>query len=255
MSYLTGLTNPNSDKDVRQALTPLNEMLVRNRCAGVMLRHLNKNDKTSQALYRGMASVAFGALARTGFAVAKDPDSAGGYVFAPTKNNVSRYPASLKYRIADVDLGDGFTTSRIEWHGESERSAEELVTAFGAEASKAANTEQLLAQWLGDGPILSDELWERAQEAGIAFRTYRRVKEDVLHCRAGQYKNRCTPTCPSTCACGSSCAHSSTSRPPGTSIQVQASRPQLQEAKPTRPLRQGAKPRLRARAKCQNLDT
>ena len=31
MSCLTGLTNANSDKDVRQALTPLNEVLVRTR--------------------------------------------------------------------------------------------------------------------------------------------------------------------------------------------------------------------------------
>jgi len=190
MSYLTGLTNPNSDKDVRQALTPLNEMLVRNRCAGIMLRHFNKDNKTSQALYRGMASIAFGALARTGFAVAKDPDSPGGFVFAPTKNNIARYPSSLKYRIADVDLGDGFKTSRIEWQGESQRSAEELVTAFGAEASKAQTAEQMLREWLADGPTLSDDLWARCQEQSISFATYRRVKDVKLRCRAGQYKAR-----------------------------------------------------------------
>jgi putative DNA primase/helicase len=190
MSYLTGLTNPNSDKDVRQALSPLNEMLVRNRCAGIMLRHFNKDNKTSQALYRGMASIAFGALARTGFAVAKDPDAAGGFVFAPTKNNLARYPASLKYRIVEVDLGDGFKTSRIEWQGESQRSAEELVTAFGAEASKAQTAEQMLREWLANGPGLSDDLWARAQEASISFATYRRVKEVTLRCRAGQFKGR-----------------------------------------------------------------
>jgi hypothetical protein len=190
MSYLSGLTNPNSDKDVRQALTPLNEMLVRNRCAGIMLRHFNKDNKTSQALYRGMASIAFGALARTGFAVAKDPDSPGGFVFAPTKNNIARYPAALRYLIADVDLGDGFKTSRIEWQGESHRSAEELVTAFGAEASKTTDAERLLRQWLADGPILSDRLLDLAREATISFATYRRVKEDVIKCRAGQHKGR-----------------------------------------------------------------
>jgi putative DNA primase/helicase len=190
MSYLTGIANPNSDKDVRQALTPVNEVLVRNRCAGTMLRHFNKQDKTSQALYRGMASIAFGALARSGFAVAKDPDAPGGFIFAPTKNNIARYPAALKYQIADVDLGQGFLTSRIEWHGESERTAEELVTAFGAEKSKAANAEQLIAGWLDDGPILSDALLDHAREAGISFATYRRVKEDALKCKAGQHKGR-----------------------------------------------------------------
>jgi len=190
MPCLTGLTNPNSDKDVRQAVTPLNPMLVRTRCAGVMLRHFNKNDKVSNALYRGLASIAFGALARTGFAVAKDPDDPTGFVFAPTKNNIARYPAALKYRIVDVDLGDGFKTSRIEWQGESQRSAEELVTAFGAEASKTADAEQLLGQWLADGPVLSDDLWDRANDAGISFRTYRRVKEVALHCKAGQHKGR-----------------------------------------------------------------
>jgi len=190
MSCLTGLTNPNSDKDVRQALTPINDVLVRTGCAGVMLRHFNKSDKVSNALYRGMASIAFGALARTGFAVAKDPDEAGGFVLAPTKNNIAVYPAALRYRIIDVDLGDGFHTSRIDWQGESQRSAEELVTAFGAEASKAADAEQLLGQWLAAGPVLSDVLLERAKEAGISFRTYRRVKEEVLRCGAGQHRGR-----------------------------------------------------------------
>jgi putative DNA primase/helicase len=189
MSCLTGLTNANSDKDVRQAVTPLNPVLVRTSCAGVMLRHFNKSDKVSNALYRGMASIAFGALARTGFAVAKDPDSPGGLVFAPMKNNIAAYPPALKYRIVDVDLGDGFHTSRIEWQGESQRSAEELVTAFGAEASKAADAEQLLDQWLADGPVLSDVLLERAKEAGVSFITYRRAK-DRLRCAAGQHKGR-----------------------------------------------------------------
>ncbi|TMC46846.1 MAG: hypothetical protein E6J20_20560 [Chloroflexi bacterium] len=190
MTVLTGLTNPNSDKDVRQALTPLNEVLIRNRCFGAFRRHFNKNDKTSQALYRGMASVAFGALARTGFAVAKDPDSPGGFVFAPTKNNLARFPPALKYRIVDVDLGDGFHTSRIEWQGESQRTADELVTAFGGEQSKTVEAEQLLRHWLEKGPVLSDRLLDLAKEAGISFATYRRVKEDVLRCKAGQHKGR-----------------------------------------------------------------
>jgi putative DNA primase/helicase len=189
MSALSGLTNPNSDKEVRQALTPLNEMLVRTSCAGVMLRHFNKSDKVANALYRGMASIAFGALARTGFAVAKDPDSPGGFVFAPTKNNIARFPAALKYGIEDVDLGDGFMTSRIEWQGESQRSAEELVTAFGGATSKGEDAERLLAQWLADGPVPSDSLKDRCSEAGIAFATYRRAK-DTLNCQAGQYKGR-----------------------------------------------------------------
>lgn len=189
MSALTAITNPNSDKDVRQALTPLNEVLVRNRCAGLMLRHFNKTDKVSQALYRGMASIAFGALARSGFAVAKDPDAQDGYIFAPTKNNISRYPSSLKYQIADVDLGNGFNTSRIEWRGESQRSAEELVTAFGADKSKAADAEQMIAGWLDKGPMLSDVLLDRCKEAGISFATYRRAQESI-GCKHGQHKSK-----------------------------------------------------------------
>src|SRR5450759_2960376 len=103
---------------------------------------------------------------------------------------ISRYPKALKYQIADVDLGEGFLTSRIEWHGESQRTAEELTTAFGAAQSKATEAEQLIAGWLDDGPILSDTLLDRAREVGISFATYRRVKEDALKCKAGQHKGR-----------------------------------------------------------------
>jgi len=190
MSYLTGLTNPNSDKDVRQALTPLNEMLVRNRCAGIMLRHFNKGDKVANAVYRGMASIAFSALARTGFSVAKDPDVPGGFLLASNKNNIAKTPATLRYRIVDADLGEGFETSRIEWTGESHRTADEVVTAFGAEASKAQTAEQMLREWLAAGPTLSDDLWARCEDASISWATYRRVKEKVLRCDAGQHKGR-----------------------------------------------------------------
>jgi hypothetical protein len=64
------------------------------------------------------------------------------------------------------------------------------VTAFGAEASKAQTAEQMLREWLAKGPVMSDTLLDRTKEASISFATYRRVKEDVLHCRAGQYKGR-----------------------------------------------------------------
>jgi len=190
MSALSGLTNPNSDKEVRQAVTPLNAILAPNRATGVMLRHFNKNDKVSNALYRGQASIAFAALARTGFTVAKDPDHQGEFLLAPSKTNIGRYPATLRYRIADVDLGDGFKTSRIEWQGESARSADELVTAFGVAASKTEEAERLLREWLAKGPVLSDALWDQAKDAGIAFATYRRVTEDVLRTRSGQFKGR-----------------------------------------------------------------
>jgi AAA domain-containing protein len=190
MSALSGLTNPNSDKEVRQAITPLNAILASSRAAGVMLRHFNKNDKVANALYRGQASIAFGALARTGFTVAKDPDHPGEFLFASSKTNIGRYPPTLRYLIADVDLGDGFKTSRIEWQGESSRNADELVTAFGVATSKSEEAERLLREWLGKGPVLSDKLWDQAREAGITWATYRRVTEDVLSTRSGQFKAR-----------------------------------------------------------------
>src|SRR5260370_34159613 len=78
-AFLSDTVNANSEHDVRRALTPLVEMLECTGCAGLSARHLNKQDRVANALYRGLGSIGFRAVARTVLGVLKGPHHAHTY--------------------------------------------------------------------------------------------------------------------------------------------------------------------------------
>ena len=59
VAFLAGELNANRDQDVRRALAPLRAMLEDTGCAAVLIRHLNKDSKSSNAIYRGGGSIGF----------------------------------------------------------------------------------------------------------------------------------------------------------------------------------------------------
>lgn len=185
MPYMSAALNANKDGDVRKALTPLAEVLERENCTGLLLRHLNKDSKTENALYRGLHSIAFIALARAGMAVAKDPDQRDHMILAMTKSNLGPKPANLRYTIEEVNLGQDargkdIMTSRIGWRGESSHSANTLITAFGKDAPRQGAAE-LLADMIirPNTEVPVDEIRAAAASAGIAWITLRRAADEL----------------------------------------------------------------------------
>ena len=180
-AFLSDSANANSEHDVRRAMTPLVEMLERTGCAGVALRHLNKQDRVPNALYRGLGSIGFSALARTVFGVAKDPEQPDTYVFSVLKNNLGIKPRSQRYRIEGVTLTEGsqiIPTSRITWGEETDQMVEDLMIAFGRPRPRTA-AKDLLAELLADGPVDSKLIFEAADEHGIPPATLKRAKKEM----------------------------------------------------------------------------
>lgn len=110
----------NVDSEVRAALLPLDDMVRRLVCSGVLVRHFNKGDGGGNALYRGGGSIAFSAACRTTFVVGPHPDAAGDggedvHVFAPVKNNLRKLAPSLAYTIT-ADAPDAWP--HIAWDRE-----------------------------------------------------------------------------------------------------------------------------------------
>lgn len=183
MPYIAGSLNANRDGDVRRALAPLGDALERTACTASMLRHLSKDDKTGNALYRGLSSIAFIAVSRGGMVVAKDPDEAGRYILAPNKGNLGPRQKALRYGIEEARLGPDhrgreIVTSRIVWHGESDHTASKLVTAFGKEPPRQS-AAQLLTALLADGAMESKRIYEAAEADGISNKTLLRAKSEL----------------------------------------------------------------------------
>ena len=181
MPYITTALDTHRDQGVRQALTPLAEMLARTRCTGELLRHFNKDDRVSNALYRGSGSIAFSAMARVAMVVAKDKDSGDRLLMMP-KNNLAEKARSRRYRVEAVDLGlddDGvpIETSRVVFGEESDQVADDLITAFGRLEKRAETAETFLLRVLAGGPVESELVIEQGRDAGISRSTLFRTKK------------------------------------------------------------------------------
>lgn len=90
-SFIPSRLNERNDTDVRSLLRPLTEVAARRGVAVLLLKHLNKpagGGGGGKAVHRVGGSVAWVNAVRVAFAVAHDPQTAGGKVFVPLKANI-----------------------------------------------------------------------------------------------------------------------------------------------------------------------
>jgi hypothetical protein len=168
MAYLAA--DANGDQKVRRALTPLRNIAERANSAIVMVRHLVKRGG-KHAMYRGSGSIGIIGAARSAVLVARSPSDEAFRVLAQVKNNLSVYPPSLLFEPVDVD-GE----VAIEWRGETELSANDLLSS-GPVEDRLGEAMAFLAEVLKQGPIPQQEIRRRAIDAAIALRTLERAKE------------------------------------------------------------------------------
>ncbi len=181
-AYLGGEFDTYRDHDIRRALKQLARLAEETRCTILCIRHLNKQGG-GKAIYRGGASIAFTAAARVVLLASEDPTDESRRVLAVIKCNVAAKAVSLAYQITDAPEG----SSRVEWKGSVDVSADELVTAITAEErSQIEEAKDVIDDALADGKRPEEEVWKKVRAAGISKRTYRRARESLgLTQRAG----------------------------------------------------------------------
>jgi hypothetical protein len=171
-----------SDQSVRRLLYPLSRLADRHQTAVLMNRHLNKKS-AGCSLYRGTGSIAFLAACRSGWLVARNPDSPATCVLAQLKNNLAPPQPSLAYQMQLQ--ADGPPT--LSWLGESSLTADKLLggRAAGPLPSARERARDFLLGFLEDGPRTTREIWQASQEQDISHRTLERAKAElqVRSCR------------------------------------------------------------------------
>ena len=181
VAYLGVDIDSHRDQDVRRAIAPVQRMAERLGVAIIGIRHLNKTQGSSP-IYRGGGSIAIIGAARAGFLVGRDPDDPETRVFAPTKCNLARMPASLQFTVIEVAKtlanGEQITISKIAWRGQSDRSASELLTP-ASEEDKSAQDDAVdfLQEVLWDGPKPTKQVQLEAKRRGLSWRTINRAKQ------------------------------------------------------------------------------
>jgi len=152
------------------------------------IAHFNKKDDVKSALLRVSDSMAWVAGPRHAYAVLDDPEDRNSKLFIKVKNNVAadkralRYGIGLKEKVGhDLALDKDIDAPFIVWHPQHvEVTANEAMQAAdGGSAYAKREAREFLLERLEAGPVKADDLFEEAEQHGIAKITLRRAKKDL----------------------------------------------------------------------------
>jgi hypothetical protein len=103
-------------------------------------------------------------------------------VFLPVKSNLAEQVNGLKYRIISVELPGGINTSCIEWLGETDKDAfEVLAPRLTTQKDRPAieGAKDWLDRLLKKGPMKSVKVKESSKESPHAWMTIRRAAAEL----------------------------------------------------------------------------
>jgi hypothetical protein len=177
ISAYIGEADLHRDNEVRGALTPLVGVAESTGAAIILIRHLRKSGGTD-AIYRGLGSVAITALARTSMMLLRDPDDEEARVLTWPLIRVAPSPQSLRWRFGPSEPGK---PAPIVWDEiPVDLTADEVLERAEGRArpeSAGGAAEKFLLDILRDGPVLASEMQAQAIAAGINERTLKRARE------------------------------------------------------------------------------
>jgi hypothetical protein len=162
---------------VRQIFAHLNDLARTFHCGIIALRHLNKDNKSTNPLTRGMGSMGFQSAARISFLVGQHPEDKLLHVVAPIKCNVAPLPPSLSFRTGH---NEKYHTVELEWAGEVSTAAQELLVENLRPGTKASAATRLLVDQLsGKGWALAARVRDRATMLHVDEMTLTRARKTL----------------------------------------------------------------------------
>ena len=173
----------NSSK-VRRGLQPLVDFAEKFKAAVIGITHFSRGTSGREPLDRVNGSIAFGALARLVFGVAKlkDKDDKEFRVFVRIKNNIGPDGGGFRYTVEHVDIGGGVIGSKVVWGDPIEGTAMDIfqndsVAGEVGVVNAPGNAYQLLQLLLKDGPIDAKEAILKAEGHGFSKRAMQRAAQ------------------------------------------------------------------------------
>ena len=153
---------------MRSLLSKLNRIAARNRCAIVLVSHLNKSN-SGKMLYRSLGSIDIAAIARSVLMISRDED-----------NPQLRYMSQVKSSLASCGAPICFTISSdgvIQWvkDCDGQSAAPEAIYMD----SKQVTCENILLAMLSQGPVGSLEIFRYFEQIGISERTLYSAKKNL----------------------------------------------------------------------------
>jgi putative DNA primase/helicase len=187
VSAIQGDSHKNAE--VRRGLQPIVDFAAATDAAVIGITHLSKGTGGQDPVDRITGSLAFGAVTRLAFLVAREDGGDEGpsrRVITRAKSNIGPDGGGFYYDIASMALPGhpGVTTSKVQWLGVAEGTARDIIGTAEASQDEEGRSSldeacEFLLDVLTEKPLSAKEVISRAAEAGIAKRTIERAKKQA----------------------------------------------------------------------------
>jgi hypothetical protein len=200
--FLAETINTNNDASIRRALRPIGKVLRDCGCAGMFIRHMNKNTG-ADAKFRGTGTTAYQNRARIHLIAAAIPDhlsidsNGSRFGLAVVDNNLRRVDRGvLSYDVTDSEVvqSDEDFVGCIEWGDILDITANELTQRpskqRGPESVVRNKMEEILREMFAEKDTWhANEAKERWDKAGINYNATQEKKAKE-NCGVSSFKGR-----------------------------------------------------------------
>lgn len=189
MAALGADVDSHRDQDVRRVLARLARLAEQAGVCIAIIRHVRKSHG-GNAITAGGGSIGIIGQARVGLLVDRHPEDPDAAVLAVVKSNIGPLAPSLTFRKVSAEIpgknGEPISTSRLEWTGAANLTADELLSAHDdGEAGEAHDVDEWLAGLLSAGRIDRKTVIASGRDNGFPERTVGRAAK-----RLGVVKER-----------------------------------------------------------------
>ncbi len=169
-AYLGGGMDMNRANEARDMTKKLGALAEKYQCAIVLIGHMNKA-AGNKAAYRGMGSIDFFAVARSVLLVGRVEGEENIRAVVQIKNNLAAFGHPKAFALSE----DGFG-----WLGDYEITADEVLGGIAPKVNKMELAKRMLRELaLASNAVLSNEIFDMADEQGISKRTLENAKKEL----------------------------------------------------------------------------
>jgi hypothetical protein len=160
--------------EVRQILMRLVAWLQAHDAACILITHLNKPGKGTDAISRIVGSIAWATTCRVACQFYPDPDDESRSLLASPKNNLGPRAKTLAYAIKSTD-----TLATVEWLGEVDITAEQANSGEKRTPRRVLAAEFLEEQFRIKRSWLSDDLYVLGRGHGVSRSAIFEAKKEL----------------------------------------------------------------------------
>ena len=169
-AYLGGGMDMNRANEARDMTKKLGVLAEKYQCAILLIGHMNKASG-NKAAYRGMGSIDFFAVARSVLLVGRIEGEPNTRAVVQIKNNLAAFGHPKAFALSE----EGF-----QWIGDYEITVDEVLGGIAPKANKIELAKQMLRELAEtQNAVLSNEIFDRAEELGISKRTLENAKKEL----------------------------------------------------------------------------